>query len=196
VHAPDFNSALVSSLRQDPDVILVGEIREKETIRTAIVAAETGHLVFATVHASDASGAIQRLTSVFPIDEQPGILRQLSMNLRAVLSQHLVPADGAAAMSQHLKEKRKRILLSEILQMTPATSNLVAKGQFQNLRSFMETGSKYGMQTLEENLFGWIQSGYLSQSSALSHTRNKKVLEQRINRGRDAVQKNRNYKPR
>jgi twitching motility protein PilT len=118
------------------------------------------------------------------------------MNLRAVLSQHLVPADGVAAMSQNRKEKRKRILLSEILQMTPATSNLVAKGQFQNLRSFMETGSKFGMQTLEENLFGWIQSGHLSKASALSFTRNKKVLEQRINRGRDAVQKNRNHKPR
>ncbi|MEM6884942.1 MAG: PilT/PilU family type 4a pilus ATPase [Verrucomicrobiota bacterium] len=183
-HAPDFNSALVASLRQDPDVILVGEVRERETIKTAITAAETGHLVFATVHAPDCAGAIQRMVSVFPPDEQPGVLRQLSMNLRGVLAQHLVTADGPAAGECHdfNTGKRTRVLTSEILQIIPATANLVAKGQFMHLSSSMETGAKYGMQTLEQNLLKWIQSGHLLKSTALSCTRNPKVLEQRIAR--------------
>lgn len=182
MHAPDFQSALVASLRQDPDVILVGEIRERETIRTAITAAETGHLVFATVHAPDCAGAIQRVVSVFPSDEQPGILRQLSMNLRGVLAQHLVPADGPSAGGRHdfASGKRTRVLLSEILQITPAAANLVAKGQFVHLHSTMETGAKHDMQTLEQSLIGWLRSGHLLRATALSHTRNPKVLEQRL----------------
>lgn len=184
MHAPDFQSALVASLRQDPDVILVGEIRERETIRTAITAAETGHLVFATVHAPDCAGAIQRIVSVFPSDEQPGILRQLSMNLRGVLAQHLVPADGPAASERQDfgAGRRTRVLLSEILQITPAAANLVAKGQFVHLHSTMETGARHGMQTLEQCLIGWIRSRHLIKATALSYTRNPKVLEQRIHR--------------
>ncbi|MEM6911481.1 MAG: PilT/PilU family type 4a pilus ATPase [Verrucomicrobiota bacterium] len=183
-HAPDFQTALVSSLRQDPDVILVGEIRERDTIRTAITAAETGHLVFATVHAPDCAGAIQRIVSVFPSDEQPGVLRQLSMNLRGVLAQHLVPADGpACAEKQDFRSgSRTRVLLSEILQVTPAAANLIAKAQFVHLASTMETGARQGMQTLEQNLLSWVLSGYLLRATALSNTRNPKVLEQRLSR--------------
>jgi len=183
-HAPDFQRALVASLRQDPDVILVGEIRERETIRTAITAAETGHLVFATVHAPDCAGAIQRIVSVFPSDEQPGVLRQLSMNLRGVLAQHLVPADGAAAgESQDFGTgSRTRVLLSEILQITPAAANLVAKAQFVHLHSTMETGARHDMQTLEQSLLGWVRSRHLLRATALSYTRNPKVLEQRLAR--------------
>ena len=92
--ASSFHDALVASLRQDPDVILVGEIRDLNTIRTAIVAAETGHLVFTTVHAGDCVGAIERLVSVFPADEQDGIRRQLALVMRAIVTQHLVVADG------------------------------------------------------------------------------------------------------
>ncbi len=189
-HASDFQTALVDSLRQDPDVILVGEIRERETIRTAITAAETGHLVFATVHAPDCAGAIQRVVSVFPSDEQPGILRQLSMNLRGILAQHLVPADGPAAGRQQNfgTGSRTRVLLSEILQITPAAANLVAKGQFVHLHSAMETGARHGMQTLEENLLGWVRSRHLLRPTALSYTRNPKVLEQRM--AREAGQTN------
>ncbi|MEL6897546.1 MAG: ATPase, T2SS/T4P/T4SS family, partial [Planctomycetota bacterium] len=94
IDSDSFNDALVASLRQDPDVILVGEIREIETIRTAITAAETGHLVFATVHAPDCIGVIERITSVFPADEQSGVRRQLALVLRAVIAQHLMMADG------------------------------------------------------------------------------------------------------
>jgi len=95
--ASSFNDAVVASLRQDPDVILVGEIRDLGTIRTAITAAETGHLVFTTVHAGDCVGAIERLVSVFPADEQNGIRRQLALVLKAVIAQHLLIADGPAA---------------------------------------------------------------------------------------------------
>jgi len=183
-HAPDFQTALVASLRQDPNVILVGEIRERETIRTAITAAGTGHLVFATVHAPDCAGAIQRIVSVFPPDEQDGILRQLSMTLRGVLTQHLVLADGAAASSRHdfSRGQRTRVLLSEILQLTPAAANLVARGQFAHLATSMETGAKHGMQTLEQSLSRWVKSQHLLRESALTYTRNPKVLQQRLER--------------
>jgi len=185
-HAPDFHSALVSSLRQDPDVILVGEIRERETIRTALTAAETGHLVFTTVHAPDCAGAIQRIASAFPADEQPGILRQLSMNLRGVLAQHLVRSDGqAAAKPRPETVKRARVALSEVLQVTPAAANLIARGQFQNLYSFIETGSKHGMQTLEQCLVHWVKCGLLQRSTALACTRNPKILQQRMARELD-----------
>lgn len=183
-HAPDFQRALVSSLRQDPDVILVGEIRERDTIRTAITAAETGHLVFATVHAPDCAGAIQRIVSVFPSDEQPGVLRQLSMNLRGVLAQHLVPADGPGAGDQQdfTSGSRTRVLLSEILQINPAAANQIAKGQFVHLASTIETGSRLGMQTLEQSLHRWVKSGHLLRATALSYTKTPKVLEQRLAR--------------
>jgi len=183
IHAPDFKTALVASLRQDPDVILVGEIRERETIRTAITAAETGHLVFATVHAPDCAGAIQRIVSVFPADEQSGILRQLSMNLRGVLSQRLVPADGPVLkQTKEKRVRRARVLLSEILQNTPATANLIAKGQFKNLYSFIETGAKHNMQTLDQSLINWIKTGHLLKSTAIAYSRNPSTLEKRIER--------------
>ncbi|MEM6280078.1 MAG: PilT/PilU family type 4a pilus ATPase [Verrucomicrobiota bacterium] len=183
-HARDFQAALVSSLRQDPDVILVGEIRERETIKTAITAAETGHLVFATVHAPDCAGAIQRIVSTCPADEQPGVLRQLSMNLRGVLTQHLVPADGPATADRHdfTSGSRTRVLLSEILQVTPAVANLIAKAQFMHIPSTMETGARHEMQTLEQSLLSWVQSKHLLLATALSYTRNPKVLEQRFAR--------------
>ena len=189
-HAADFQAALVSSLRQDPDVILVGEIRERETIRTAITAAETGHLVFATVHAPDCAGAIQRVVSVFPADEQSGVLRQLSMNLRGVLTQHLVPADGPATGERQdfSSGSRTRVLLSEILQVNRAAANLISKGHFMHIPSTMETGSRDGMQTLEQSLHSWVLSGHLLPATALSYTKNPKVLKQRMARdGRDAL---------
>ncbi|MEM7790369.1 MAG: hypothetical protein AAF546_03115, partial [Verrucomicrobiota bacterium] len=131
----------------------------------------------------DCAGAIQRIASVFPADEQPGILRQLSMNLRGVLTQHLVPSDGPKATKPTRgKYKRPRVALSEILQVTPAAANLIARGQFQNLYSFMETGTKHGMQTLEQCLVGWVQQGLLKRSTALACTKNPKLLEQRLSR--------------
>ncbi|MEM0966936.1 MAG: PilT/PilU family type 4a pilus ATPase [Verrucomicrobiota bacterium] len=193
-HAFSFQEALISSLRQDPDVILVGEVRERETIRTALTAAETGHLVFTTVHAPDCAGAIQRIASAFPADEQPGILRQLSMNLRGVLTQHLIPADGPITRTPTAgKAQRPRIPLCEILQNTPAAANLIAKGQYQSLYSVMETGSRQGMQTLEQNMIEWVQSGSLLPATAFSFTKNPGVLEQRLAREASLRQSERSF---
>src|SRR6185436_6427145 len=123
----DFNEALVASLRQDPDVILVGEIREINTIRTAITASETGHLVFTTVHAGDCVGVIERLVSVFPAGEQDGIRRQLSMVLRSIIAQHLLIADGPAGVRDG--GRRSRVIASEILMNNGAVANLIAMGK-------------------------------------------------------------------
>ncbi len=184
IDAPDFQTALVAALRQDPDVILVGEVRERETIRTALAAAETGHLVFTTVHAPDCVGALRRIVSVFPADEQPGILLRLAMNLRGVLAQHLVPADGPAATPDHdfSAGRRARVLLSEVLQNTPAVAHLVVGGKFQQIASCMETGAASGMQTLEENLLGWVKSRHLTPATALACTRHPGLLRQRLAR--------------
>ena len=131
-----FNEALVASLRQDPDVILVGEIRDLNTIRTAITAAETGHLVFTTVHAGDCVGTIERLVSVFPADEQDGMRRQLALVLRAILAQHLLVADGSRfrkrandsgdGEQRTFTMQRRRVVSSEILMVTSAVANLIA----------------------------------------------------------------------
>ena len=170
---PDFNSALVASLRQDPDVILVGEIRELHTIRTAITAAETGHLVFTTVHAGDCVGTIERLVSVFPADEQDGVRRQLSLVLRAIVTQHLLPGRSAAG-------KTARVVTSEILLNTPAVANLIAQGKSNQIYSTMETGRTQGMQTLEQDLARLVVTGRLTEQTAAASCRNANILRDRI----------------
>jgi twitching motility protein PilT len=167
-----FNDALVASLRQDPDVLLVGEIRDLDTIRTAIRAAETGHLVFTTVHAGDCVGTVERLVAVFPADEQSGVRQQLSLVLRAVVAQILLPADGAAATKPlDGRGSRGRVVASEILVGTPAVANLIATGKSVQLRSMMETGQRFGMQTMEEDLARLIVERKVSESTALAASR-------------------------
>jgi twitching motility protein PilT len=174
-----FNDALVASLRQDPDVILVGEIRDLNTIRTAITAAETGHLVFTTVHAGDCVGAIERLVSVFPADEQAGIRRQLALVLRAIIAQHLLTADGPAANTQGPK-RRSRVVASEVLLINPAVANLIATGKSSQVYSVMETGSTQGMQTLEQDLARLVLGNWLTESTALTMARNPAIVRDRI----------------
>ncbi|MGN0846249.1 MAG: type IV pilus twitching motility protein PilT, partial [Kiritimatiellia bacterium] len=125
--ARSFNDALVEALRQDPDVILVGEMRDLATIRTAITAAETGHLVFATLHAGDCAGAVERLISVFPPVEQDGVRKQLSLVLRGIVSQHLLPAVSGG-----------RAVACELLVNTAAVANLIATERSALLYSAME----------------------------------------------------------
>lgn len=176
--ASDFNEAMVASLRQDPDVILVGEIREIHTIRTAITASETGHLVFSTVHAGDCVGAVERLISVFPADEQHGIRRQLSMVLRAIVAQHLVIADGEQRLAE-AGARRSRVLASEILRTTPAVANLVAQGKSSQIYSAMESGAQQGMQTLEQDLARlWVED-VISETTAVGMARNPDVVRDR-----------------
>ena len=187
--ASSFNEALVASMRQDPDVILVGEIREINTIRTAITAAETGHLVFTTVHASDCAGTIDRLVSVFPVDEQPGIRRQLAMVMRTVIAQHLVGADGPKNTSygNNGNTKSKLVLASEVLNVNSAVANLIANGKDAQIYSVMETGAAEGMYTMEENLVDHLLRGEISEARATALCRNPKVLYNRMQQKRRGV---------
>lgn len=187
-----FHEAVVASLRQDPDVILIGEIRDLPTIRTAITAAETGHLVFTTVHAGDCVGAIERVVSVFPADEQGGIRRQLSMVLRAIITQHLMVADGPAGNGSRVErpadqdngspKRRSRVLTSEILFSTPAVANLIASEKSAQIYSAMEAGGSQGMQTTEQDLARLMGSGLISETAATAMARNPSVLRERVKR--------------
>ncbi len=170
--APSFYEALVASLRQDPDVILVGEVRDLETIRTAITAAETGHLVFTTVHAGDCVGAVERLVSVFQQGEQDGIRRQLALTLRAAVAQHLLPSCEGG-------DNPRRVVASEVLMVNPAVANLVAGGRTSQIYSLMESGQAAGMQTLEQDLARLWVGGVISEAVALACARNVGVLRDR-----------------
>ncbi len=176
--ARSFNDALVASLRQDPDVILVGEVRELGTIRTAITAAETGHLVLTTVHAGDCVGAIERLVAVFPADEQPGVRRQLSLVLRFVVAQHLLVVDGAIA-ARPADTRPQRVVTAEVLRNTPAVANLIATAKSNQIVSAMESGTGLGMQTMEHDLARLWTAGLISENQALGRARNPAVVRER-----------------
>ncbi|MCH2127902.1 MAG: PilT/PilU family type 4a pilus ATPase [Pirellulaceae bacterium] len=187
-----FNEALVASLRQDPDVILVGEIRDLNTIRTAITAAETGHLVFATVHSADCIGSIERLVSVFHVDEQPAIRRQLAMVLRAVVAQRLVIADGTS-MQQELKETddptaatTRLVLASETMKVNNPVANLISQAKDVHIYSIMETGRADGMYTADECLAQLLREGMISERTARGLARNPQVMLSRASRLRPA----------
>ena len=157
IDAPSFNDALVSALRQDPDVIYVGESRDRATIRTAITAAETGHLVFTTAHSGDAVGAIERLVIPFSLEEQPTVRQQLAMALRAVVVQHLLPAASAMpqarpAQADGLPAAKRRVAACEILVNTPAIAHCIATAQSRQINTFIETGHTYGMQKLGQDV--------------------------------------------
>lgn len=151
--AVDFNSALVEALRQDPDTIFVGEMREIETMRTAITAAETGHLVFTTLHSGDTVGAIERFVAVFPEGEQESIRQQLSLVLRGVFAQRLLPGK---------QEGGRRVVSNELLLVTPAVANLIATGKSRQITSMMQTGRSSGMITFEESVTQLYNSGKIS----------------------------------
>ncbi len=137
-----FPSALKYVLRQDPDIILIGEMRDLETIQAAITIAETGHLVFATLHTNDAKSTINRIIDVFPSHQQSQVRNQLSMVLRAVLTQALLPkSDGTG-----------RILVAEVLMVTPAIENLIREAKTEQIPMLMQTGAKFGMQTFNQAL--------------------------------------------
>lgn len=170
IDAPSFNDALVASLRQDPDVILVGEIRDLATIRTAIVAAQTGHLVFTTLHAGDCAGAVERLIAVFPEGEQEAVRRQLAMVLRTVIAQHLLPAAGPGGA---------RVAASEVLMVTPAVANMIATGKSAMIYSAMESGQSVGMGTLEQDIARLWTSGRISEQTAVLAAHNVPVLRER-----------------
>jgi len=167
--AKGFNDALVEALRQDPDVIFVGEVRELETMRTALRAAETGHLVFTTLHAGDCVGAIERLVAVFPHDEQNSVRRQLSLVLRGVLAQHLLPLEDGG-----------RVPACELLVNTMASANHIATGHSAQIYSVIETGGSCGMVTLDQSLERLVGDGVVSLRTALGIARYPAQLKQRL----------------
>ncbi|MEO1528863.1 MAG: PilT/PilU family type 4a pilus ATPase [Planctomycetota bacterium] len=185
IDSDSFNDALVASLRQDPDVILVGEIRELETIRTAITAAETGHLVFATVHAPDCMGVVERIVSVFPTAEQAGVRRQLALVLKSVIAQHLIVADGPAVVADEnagKREVKRRVLASEIMRVNSAIANLIASGKSAQILSLIESGAASGMRTLDQNLAELVHDGMISIRAAEAYAQNPSIVQDRLTR--------------
>ncbi len=167
VDVPSFGEALRRVLRMDPDVILVGELRDLETIEAAVRAAETGHLVFSTVHTTSAAGTITRLIEVFPVNQQEQIRIQLSSNLMAVLSQVLCP----------LATGRGRIAAYEFMVVTPAIPNLVRENKTYRIDSSIQTGRKLGMQLLDEHLWRLYDMGKITLEEMLEKSRQPGALQ-------------------
>ena len=152
-----FSAALRSSLRQDPDVVLIGEMRDLETISAAITIAETGHLVFASLHTNSAAQSIDRMVDVFPPHQQPQIRAQLANILMAVCSQRLVPAIGGG-----------RVVAAEVLVANPAVRNIIREGKTHQLDAVIQTGAEEGMQTMDRTLVGLVQDGTVTYDEARS----------------------------
>jgi twitching motility protein PilT len=157
-----FSEALRSALREDPDTILVGEMRDLETIRLALTAAETGHLVFGTLHTSSAAKTIDRVVDVFPAEEKDMVRAMLSESLRAVISQTLLKKNGGGRVAAH-----------EIMIGTPAIRNLIRENKIAQMYSAIQTGQQFGMQTLDQCLTGMVAQGVVSRSEAQSKATNK-----------------------
>src|SRR5210317_905420 len=157
-----FNEALRSALREDPDIILVGELRDLETIRLALEAAETGHVVFGTLHTSSASKTIDRIVDVFPAAEKEMVRAMLSESLRAVISQTLLKKIGGGRIAAH-----------EIMVGTPAIRNLIREGKIAQMYSAIQTGQGSGMQTLDQNLSDLLAKGLINKEEARFRAVNK-----------------------
>ncbi len=172
----NFSNALRSALREDPDVILVGEMRDLETISLAISAAETGHLVFATLHTNSAASTIDRIVDVFPPEQQSQIRAMLSNSLLAVFSQCLAKKRG-------LKQGESgRALVQEIMVITPAIANLIREGKAAQMYSAIQTGSKLGMTTMEQSLANLVTNGVISIEESMAKSARPEEL-QRILQG-------------
>lgn len=165
-----FASALRAALREDPDVILVGEMRDLETISIAITAAETGHLVLATLHTSSAAETIDRIIDVFPPNQQQQIRIQLANTIEGIVSQQLIP--------RH--DKPGRVLALEILVATPAIRNLIREGKTYQIPSQIQTGARYGMQTMDTSLRLLYQKGMISKEELLNRARDPETLQRMI----------------
>jgi len=165
-HTLSFANALRSALREDPDIILVGEMRDLETIRLAMTAAETGHLVFGTLHTSSAAKTIDRIIDVFPAEEKDMVRAMLSESLRAVISQTLLKTrDGTGRVAAH-----------EIMVGTPAIRNLIRENKVAQMYSAIQTGQQLGMQTLDQNLQELVKRNVVSVDEARAKAANKDIF--------------------
>jgi twitching motility protein PilT len=170
IDTPSFAMAIRQALRQDPDVILVGEMRDLETIATAITAAETGHLVFATLHTNTAPGTINRIIDAFPTDQQEMVRTQLAVSLQAVICQTLLPKARGTG----------RVAAFEIMFATDAVRAMIKDNKIMNLVSAIQTGGKLGMQTLEQSLFNLYQRGSITFEAGLHKAARKDELEKLV----------------
>jgi twitching motility protein PilT len=169
VDVPSFPEALKRSLRMDPDVILVGEMRDLETIESAITLAETGHIVFATLHTTGAQGKVDRIIDVFPTNQQEQIRTQLSVAIIAVLSQALLP-----------RKPKGLVAAFEMLVVTPAIANLIREAKTYRINSSIQTGRKYGMQLLDDALFDLWRKGLCDERDVINRSVHPGELQSRI----------------
>lgn len=170
VDVESYDKGLYAALREDPDVILIGEMRDPATIETALVAAETGHLVFSTIHTNSAIDSIDRIVGVFPEDKQPQIRMQLSMTLRAVLAQQLVPRAGG----------RGRAAACELMMVTPAIRNLIRDGKTPQMQSYLLSSAKEGSVTMDHFLIRMAKDGVITPQTAVDASQNPQNLRQEL----------------
>ena len=169
-HTRSFSAALRSALREDPDVIMIGEMRDLETISLAITASETGHLVLGTLHTGNASRTLDRLLDVFPVDQQEQIRTMVSESLRGIISQQLVPrADGTG-----------RALALETLTNTPAVSNVIREAKTYMLPGIIQTGKKQGMQLMDDALTDLFDRGLISGEEACARSEQKQMMREHV----------------
>ncbi len=172
VDVPSFAEALRRVLRQDPDVILVGELRDLETIESAIRAAETGHLLFSTLHTTGCQGTITRIIDAFPPNQQEQIRVQLSINLVAVLSQTLCRRIGG----------KGRVAAYEFMVITPAISNLIRENKTYRINSAIQTGKKYDMQLMDDHLWRLYQEKKIDKAEMIAHARDPNQIRERLDK--------------
>ncbi|MFI5381574.1 MAG: type IV pilus twitching motility protein PilT, partial [Tepidisphaerales bacterium] len=177
VDVPNFSEGLRRALRQDPDVMLVGEMRDLATIQSAITAAETGHLVFGTLHTSGAASTINRIIDAFPTDQQEQVRVQLANNLIAVLSQVLCPRIDTEGM----------LAGYEFMYCTPAIQNLIRENKSYRIDSDIQTGKRYGMELLDDNLWRHYKAGKIAREEAIDKSKNPGAMVDRMERGGDIV---------
>jgi len=178
VDVPSFSEAIRRALRQDPDVMLVGEMRDLATIGAAITAAETGHLVFGTLHTSGAASTINRIIDAFPADSQEQIRVQLANNLIAVLSQTLCPRI----------DQEGRLAAYEFMYVTPSIQNLIRENKSFRIDSDIQTGKKYGMQLLDDNLYMHYQAGRISAEECIDKSKNPGLMVDKLQKAGVMVQ--------
>ena len=173
VDVPSFSEALRRALRQDPDVVLVGEMRDLETIRAAVTAAETGHLVFSTLHTTGAAETVDRIVDAFPTDEQEQIRTQLASTLIAVISQVLLQR----------QDKSGRIAAFEVMITTPSIQALIRDNKTFRITSDIQTGAKWGMNTLDAHLMQLYEAGKISYGDLITKCRDQESINQKIHQG-------------
>jgi len=167
VHSPSFAEALHSALREDPDIVLVGELRDLETMSIAVTAAEMGILVMGTLHTNGAAATVDRIVNAFPADKQAHVRTMLSTSLRGVISQQLIPR----------ADKRGRVAALEILINTPAVSNLIRQGKLDQLENTMQSGAQHGMRTMDSAIQDLLDKGVISGRAAFEKAINKQRFE-------------------